>query len=52
LRFAPESRAALNDGGIAYGPSFVFGSYLEMGALRQVLPQHGYDRGVSIPFHQ
>ena len=30
--------AALNDGGIAYGPSFVFGSYLETGALRQVLP--------------
>jgi DNA-binding transcriptional LysR family regulator len=30
--------AALKDGGIAYGPSFVFGSYLETGALRQVLP--------------
>ena len=29
---------ALNDGGIAFGPSFVFGSYLETGALRQVLP--------------
>ena len=32
--------AALNDGGIAYGPSFVFGSYLETGALRQVLPAY------------
>jgi DNA-binding transcriptional LysR family regulator len=29
---------ALNDGGIAFGPTFVFGSYLETGALRQVLP--------------
>lgn len=29
---------ALNDVGIAFGPSFVFGSYLETGALRQVLP--------------
>ena len=29
---------ALNDAGIAFGPSFVFGSYLETGALRQVLP--------------
>ena len=29
---------ALNDGGIAFGPSFVFGSYLETGALRLVLP--------------
>lgn len=29
---------ALSDGGIAFGPSFVFGSYLETGALRQVLP--------------
>jgi DNA-binding transcriptional LysR family regulator len=32
--------AALNDGGIAYGPSFVFGSYLVAGALRQVLPHY------------
>ena len=32
--------SALNDGGIAYGPSFVFGSYLESGALRQVLPHY------------
>jgi DNA-binding transcriptional LysR family regulator len=31
---------ALNDGGIAFGPSFVFGPYLETGALRQVLPLH------------
>jgi DNA-binding transcriptional LysR family regulator len=29
---------ALSDGGIAFGPSFVFGSYLETGALRRVLP--------------
>ena len=32
--------AALNDGGIAYGPSFVFGSHLQTGALRQVLPRY------------
>ena len=32
--------AALADGGIAYGPSFVFGPYLETGALKRVLPSY------------
>jgi DNA-binding transcriptional LysR family regulator len=40
--------AALNNGGIAYGPSFVFGSYLETGALRQVLPTY---RTSTLPIH-
>ena len=40
--------AALNEGGIAYGPTFVFGSYLETGALRQVLPSY---KTITLPIY-